>query len=324
MSDPGSDPGLVSDCVALLSTRDTLAGSATLNWSEGTLIQDWDGVRVGGSPQRITDVHLAQWQLSGSIPAEFGALSNLTWLYLGVNQLSGPIPPELGGLYNLKRLYLDQNQLSGTIPPELGGLYNLELLHLYSNQLSGTIPQELENLSNLMRLYLRGNRLSGCIPEGLRDVLGNDLDRLGLPFCGPATVTESIAGTSTMVRIDSPIPVTATFSEPVFGFTVEDISVANGSVGNFVGSDGDTVYTFDVTPNAIGEVTVYIAAAVVEDGDGNANTAAVHLSLGIPYDDDHNGAISRQEVIAAIGDYLFSGLLTRDQIIALISLYLFG
>jgi hypothetical protein len=37
--------------------------------------------------------------------------------------------------------------------------------------------------------------------------------------------------------------------------------VANGSVDSLVGSDGDMVYTFDVTPNAIGEVTVDIPAA---------------------------------------------------------------
>ena len=37
--------------------------------------------------------------------------------------------------------------------------------------------------------------------------------------------------------------------------------VANGSVDRLVGGDGDMVYTFDVTPNAIGEVTVDIPAA---------------------------------------------------------------
>ena len=99
--------------------------------------------------------------------------------------------------------------------------------------------------------------------------------------------------------------------------------MVNGSAGSLVGFNGDSVYTFDATPNAIGDVTVYIAAAVAEDGDGNANTSAIQLSLGIPYDDDHNGAISRAEAVTAIGDYLFSGLLTRDQVIALISLYLF-
>ena len=227
------------------------AGTASLNWAADTPIKNWDGISVGGTPLRITDISLAA------------------------------------------------RGLTGTMPPEMG------------------------DLSNLTVLDLSGNQLSGCIPNGLRDVPGGDLDQLGLPFCGPTTISVSITATSTQVRIDSPIPVTAAFSEPVSGFTVEDISVVNGSAGSLVGFNGDSVYTFDATPNAIGDVTVYIAAAVAEDGDGNANTSAIQLSLGIPYDDDHNGAISRAEAVTAIGDYLFSGLLTRDQVIALISLYLF-
>ena len=108
------------------------------------------------------------------------------------------------------------------------------------------------------------------------------------------------------------IPVMATFSEAAPDFAVADITVSHGSASNLAGSD-DVIYTFDVTPSAIGVVVVDIA-----HGDASAN-----LSLGIPYDDDGNSAISRAEVITAIGDYLFSGLLTRDQVIALISLYLF-
>ena len=227
------------------------AGTASLNWAADTPIKNWDGISVGGTPLRVTDISLAA------------------------------------------------RGLTGTMPPEMG------------------------DLSNLTVLDLSGNQLSGCIPNGLRDVPGGDLDQLGLPFCGPTTISVSITATSTQVRIDSPIPVTAAFSEPVSGFTVEDISVVNGSAGSLVGFNGDSVYTFDATPNAIGDVTVYIAAAVAEDGDGNANTSAIQLSLGIPYDDDHDGAISRAEAVTAIGDYLFSGLLTRDQVIALISLYLF-
>ena len=205
-------------------------------------------------------------------------------------------------------------------------------LHLDHNQLSGPIPTELGNLSMLEGLYLSGNQLTGCIPETLRDVQRNDLDQLGLLFCdqqslpGPPDVIMSLVVSAIypMVRIGSPIQVTATFSELINGFTVEDISVANGSAGSFVGSDGGGVYTFDVTPNAIGDVTVDIAAGVATDADGNANTAAVQLSLGIPYDDDGNGDISRDEVITAIGDYLFGGILSRDHVIALIGLYLFG
>ena len=137
-------------------------------------------------------------------------------------------------------------------------------------------------------------------------------------------VSHVTPGAIPQVRINSPVPLTATFSEPVFGFTVGDITVTNGFAGNFVGSDGDSIYTFDATPNAIGVVAVEIAADVTLDADSKGNIAAIQLSLGIPYDDDHDGAISRDEVITAIGDYLFSGTLTRDQVIAIIGLYLFG
>ena len=40
VADADNNPGLVSDCEALLASRDTLAGSATLNWSADTPIAD--------------------------------------------------------------------------------------------------------------------------------------------------------------------------------------------------------------------------------------------------------------------------------------------
>ncbi len=123
-----------------------------------------------------------------------------------------------------------------------------------------------------------------------------------------------------LVRINLPVPVTVTFSEPVLGFTVDDISLANGIPGNFSGGDGVAVYTFDVTPNAIGEVTVDIPAGVATDGEGSGNTEAPQLSLGIPYDFDGSGGISKNEAIAAVVDY-FAGRITKAQTIAVIVLY---
>ena len=122
------------------------------------------------------------------------------------------------------------------------------------------------------------------------------------------------------VRPGSPISLTATFSRPVSGFAIDDINVVNGTVSDFVGSDGDVVYTFDVTPNAIGEVTVEIPARAAEDADGNGNKAAPLFLLGITYDDDGDSGINRAEAIAAIREY-FSGGLTRAQVIAVIRLY---
>ena len=279
-----------------------------------------------GSLANLYELWLANNQLSGGIPAELGRLTNLVWLLLNNNQLSGGIPAELGGLTNLEGLVLDNNQLSGGIPAELEGLTNLVWLLLNNNQLSGGIPAELGNLTNLEHLYLSYNRLTGCVPARLRSLADNDLAGLGLPFCdmldgSPVVVIRFVSAAGAPVRLGSQVSLEATFSEPVSGFALEDVGVTNGVAGNFAGSGA--VYTFDVTPNAIGEVTVNIDRGAAEDADGNGNWAA-RLPLGIPYDDDGDGMIEKSEIIAAINDYLFDGIITKEQVIALINLYLFG
>ena len=128
------------------------------------------------------------------------------------------------------------------------------------------------------------------------------------------------ADANAQVRLNSPVSVTVRFSEPVSGFTLSDIRVVNGAASNFSGSDGDSVYTFDVTPTSLDKVTVDIATGVARDVEGNYNTAARRLSLGIPYDFDGSGGIGRTETIAAIRDY-FDGNITRAQAIAVIRLY---
>ena len=161
-----SNPGLVTDCEALLAARDTLAGSGTLNWSGSTAIGSWDGVTVDGSPLRVTSLVLSDSQLTGTIPSELGSLSNLKSLNLSNNRLTGTIPAELGSLSNLESLNLSSNELTG-IPGELGNLPNLETLYLGFNELAGPIPGELGNLSNLETLYLGFNELAGPIPAEL-------------------------------------------------------------------------------------------------------------------------------------------------------------
>jgi hypothetical protein len=74
----------------------------------------------------------------------------------------------------------------------------------------------------------------------------------------------------------SPIPVTVTFSEAVTGFTVNSVSVANGSKGSFTGS-GST-YNFNIMPTADGVVTVNIAGNAAFDAAGNGNSAALQLT----------------------------------------------
>ena len=151
-------------------------------------------------------------------------------------------------------------------------------------------------------------------------VTGSFTLTITVEYLPTARVSRAAGSEDAPLRPGSPISLTVTFSRPVSGFAIEDITVGNGTVGNFAGSDGDAVYTFDVTPNAIGEVTVEIPAGAAEDADGNGNKAASRFLLGITYDDDGDGDINRAEAISAIREY-FSGGLTRALVIAVIRLY---
>ena len=210
--DPATNSALAADCAALLAAKAALADAGTLDWSADTAMTDWDGVTLGGTPQRVTGLSLMlqgvtgaipkelggltalrtlnlSWnKLLGAIPAELGSLTELRSLDLSRNRLTGGIPSALGGLTKLEHLTLSQNFLDGSIPAGLGGLANLEGLYLYQNRLTESIPPELENLSSLTALFLGENELSGCVPRALRTVARNDLASLELPSCPlPAT-----------------------------------------------------------------------------------------------------------------------------------------
>ncbi len=139
------------------------------NWLDGDPCEnDWYGVNcVGGN---VTWLPLSNNQLSGSIPAEIGNLSNLKYLVLYDNNLTGTIPVEVGNLSNLILLGLSKNQLSGNIPAEIGNLSNLTGLYLAKNQLSGNIPSVIGNLIGLTGLELNNNQLTGSLPISIRNL----------------------------------------------------------------------------------------------------------------------------------------------------------
>ena len=83
VTDTAGNPELVADCAALLAARDTLAGSATLNWSADLAVEDW-GRRNAGRLTKlgVTGLYLRAGHLSGTIPVELGSLTNLSSLDL--------------------------------------------------------------------------------------------------------------------------------------------------------------------------------------------------------------------------------------------------
>ena len=114
------------------------------------------------------------------------------------------------------------------------------------------------------------------------DALSNsDVETISftVDITAPTVLLSTTASNPTNI---SPIPVTVTFSEPVTGFDSSDISVSNGTIGNFAGSDA--VYTFDITPDNAGPFTVTadVAYGVATDVALNPNGQATQLAM--PYD----------------------------------------
>ena len=208
VKDPQMNQELVRVCQTLVGLRDSLSGRELLIWGRTIPIEEWEGISVGGSPQRVTHVEIEKarfdrygWPersicgdvslrggiipasfgelkvlsirdscLTGEIPADLGELLNLKVLELERTSISGSIPSQLGELENLKVLNLRSNRLTGHIPPELGTLAELRWLQLNRNRLTGTVPAELGNLLQLVDVWLGRNELAGCVPNNLPDI----------------------------------------------------------------------------------------------------------------------------------------------------------
>ncbi len=120
--------GLRADRTYLLALRDVLVGDgAELDWHVGRPASEWEGVRVSGSPRRVTGLDLSDHGLTGEIWGWLGELDALTDLRLDGNSLTGMIPSKLALLTKLKLLRLSGNPLSSCIPPSLSNVNEHDL-----------------------------------------------------------------------------------------------------------------------------------------------------------------------------------------------------
>ncbi len=183
-------PAIRREYEALRAIYEQLGGSSwkeSTNWTTNEALDTWSRVQIdragfvtqlqldqnnlsGTLPAEIgaltrlkrLDMDL-NWDIVGPIPAEIGDLESLEFLKLSSTGISGPVPSEIGKLANLEELLLHFTQLT-SIPPEIGDLTNLWLLHGFLSKFEGPLPATIGNLQNLRDLWINGNRFSGAIP----------------------------------------------------------------------------------------------------------------------------------------------------------------
>ncbi|MFC3197672.1 Ig-like domain-containing protein [Parapedobacter deserti] len=124
------------------------------------------------------------------------------------------------------------------------------------------------------------------VPDGgtIRDVAGNDavteLNNVGNTGGVLVNTTQPsvVLATEAVSPVTAPFVVIATFSEVVTGFALDDITVANATLGEFQTTDNIT-YTFLATPAAGGAVLVSVPANAAFNIAGNGNGASNVLDI---------------------------------------------
>ena len=191
-------PGAILNLAA-----NTMTGTLPASFMNLAAISDMTSITFTGNSDLVIDpalfapftsltrLSLSSTQLSGSLPASWGALSNLLWFDASTSGLSGTLPPVLSVMTGLSALFLDSNALTGSIPTTfssltalktlmlstntlsgslslatLCGMTALTYLDVSSNGISGTIP-DISCMRNIDRLDLRNNQLTGVIPHTL-------------------------------------------------------------------------------------------------------------------------------------------------------------
>eukprot|EP00899_Mesostigma_viride_P003583 jgi/Mesvir1/13225/Mv12753-RA.2 len=166
----------------------------------------------------------------------------------------------------------------------------LELPDLLITGSAGAVAENLRSLSTSRFLFdlraIRGGSISVTIPaSAAQDVNGRGNLASSPYFYSFDDVRPAVVLTSPFVTgaSASPIPVTATFSKNVTGFSTTDISITGGQVGDFAGAQGSSVYTFGLYPTRSGlTLVVSVPEGVCQDSSRNLNSASNTLS--IPYD----------------------------------------
>lgn len=92
-------------------------------------------------------------------------------------------------------------------------------------------------------------------------------------------LTIEITSPESINDLTTTFEVSVEFGKEITGFTLDDVTVANGEASN-LSSDDNINFTLDIFPNGGGNITIDISAGVVEDLLGNANEAAEQATVG--------------------------------------------
>ena len=119
-------------CLYMAITGGDLFTVLSSTWMTYTPLCTWtDGLCNSDDVPR--NINLLNLDLKGTLAPELGMLSNeVTFIEVGQNNIKGTIPTEFGLLTELTRLRSHSNSLTGTLPTQLGNLNKVGMFVLSS------------------------------------------------------------------------------------------------------------------------------------------------------------------------------------------------
>ncbi|KAJ4914931.1 receptor like protein 20 [Raphanus sativus] len=167
--------------------------SVTNSWTHDAI--SFDGVLFDEDTGGVTELKLRGACLSGTLDANSSLfrLHQLKHLDLSLNNISSSLPAEFGRLTDLEFLDLHQNRFTGELPSSISnttGLTKLNFLDISNNSLQGKVPEWLSNLPSLTATNLSHNSFDSFpnIPPTLKYVIASNNNFTGempLSLCNP-------------------------------------------------------------------------------------------------------------------------------------------
>lgn len=118
-----------SDVAVMQSLKVSLGNPKSLNWTDPDPCE-WSHILC--SNDRVTQIHINNQNLTGSLPPDLKNLSLLAELHVTGNFLSGPIP-SLARLSSLQYVYFSNNQFTSIPTDFFSGLTSLKSMTLGFN-----------------------------------------------------------------------------------------------------------------------------------------------------------------------------------------------
>ncbi|KAL8552346.1 hypothetical protein ACS0TY_001155 [Phlomoides rotata] len=165
-------PSLNDDVLGLIvfkaDIQDPEGKLSSWNEDDDSPCNNWIGVQCNPRSNRVSDLVLDGFGLSGKLGKGLLQLQFLRKLSLAKNNFTGSLTLSFSQLSDLRVLDLSENGFSGSISSDLfSQCGSLRSISLARNKFSGPVPESLGSCSTLASLNFSGNQLSGPLPVGI-------------------------------------------------------------------------------------------------------------------------------------------------------------